>query len=146
MKPRIRPRSPASMGSNQAAPANSAGSFDSVVLSSSMAWSPPALERRSWLVEQAGDYAAPISHHIRDGTLRALHQLHPGRSRGLVRHNDCLHRPLHVCGMSSSSNSFADRRKYGVELDGPMTCGYRIDAIGAARENHELNEIRFLLA
>jgi hypothetical protein len=28
----------------------------------------PALERRSWLVEQAGDYAAPISHHIRDGT------------------------------------------------------------------------------
>src|SRR3712207_4847692 len=71
MKPRIRPRSPASMGSNQAAPANSAGSFDSVVLSSSMAWSPPALERRSWLVEQAGDYAAPISHHLRDGTVRS---------------------------------------------------------------------------
>jgi hypothetical protein len=33
-----------------------------------MAWSPPALERRSWLVEQAGDYATPISHHTRDGT------------------------------------------------------------------------------
>jgi hypothetical protein len=33
-----------------------------------MAWSPPALERRSWLVEQAGDYAATFSHHIRDGT------------------------------------------------------------------------------
>jgi hypothetical protein len=33
-----------------------------------MAWSPPALERRSWLVEQAGDYAARIFHHIRDGT------------------------------------------------------------------------------
>jgi hypothetical protein len=33
-----------------------------------MAWSPPALERWSWLVEQAGDYAAPISHHIRDDT------------------------------------------------------------------------------
>ena len=30
-----------------------------------MAWSPPALERRLWLVEQAGDYAAP----------------HPGRPR-----------------------------------------------------------------
>jgi hypothetical protein len=25
--------------------------------------------------------------------LGPLHQLHPGRSRGLVRHNDCLHRP-----------------------------------------------------
>ena len=33
-----------------------------------MAWSPPARQRRSWLVEQAGDYATPISHHIRDGT------------------------------------------------------------------------------
>jgi hypothetical protein len=35
-----------------------------------MAWSPPALERRSWLVEQAGDYATQISHHTRDGTIR----------------------------------------------------------------------------
>ena len=25
--------------------------------------------------------------------LGPLHQLHPGRSRSLVRHNDCLHRP-----------------------------------------------------
>jgi transposase-like protein len=33
-----------------------------------MAWSPPARQRRSWLAEQAGDYAANISHHIRDGT------------------------------------------------------------------------------
>jgi hypothetical protein len=33
-----------------------------------MAWSPPARQRRAWLVEQAGDYATPISHHIRDGT------------------------------------------------------------------------------
>jgi hypothetical protein len=33
-----------------------------------MAWSPPALERRLWLVEQAGDYAAPIFHHTRDAT------------------------------------------------------------------------------
>jgi Isochorismatase family len=33
-----------------------------------MAWSPPARQRRSWLAAQAGDYAAPISHHIRDGT------------------------------------------------------------------------------
>jgi hypothetical protein len=33
-----------------------------------MAWSPPARQRRSWLAEQAGGYATPISHHIRDGT------------------------------------------------------------------------------
>jgi hypothetical protein len=33
-----------------------------------MAWSPPARQRRSWLVEQAGDYATQISHHTRDGT------------------------------------------------------------------------------
>jgi hypothetical protein len=36
-----------------------------------MAWSPPALQCRSWLVEQAGDYAAPISYHTRDGTQMA---------------------------------------------------------------------------
>jgi cold shock protein len=33
-----------------------------------MAWSPPARQRRSWLVKQAGDYATQISHHTRDGT------------------------------------------------------------------------------
>jgi hypothetical protein len=34
-----------------------------------MAWSPPARQRRSWLVEQAGDYATQISYQTRDGTL-----------------------------------------------------------------------------
>src|SRR3712207_1160820 len=33
-----------------------------------MAWSPPARQRRSWLVEQAGDYATTRFHHLRDGT------------------------------------------------------------------------------
>jgi hypothetical protein len=33
-----------------------------------MAWSPPARQRRSWLVEQAGDYATFQFHHLRDGT------------------------------------------------------------------------------
>src|SRR5215510_6100389 len=33
------------------------------------------------------------------------------------------------------SNSFADHRKSDAKLDGPMTCGYGIDAIDAAREN-----------
>src|SRR4051794_16615564 len=68
MNPRIRPRRPASIGSNQASPANSPCSAAALLLSLSMAWSPPALERRSWLVTQAGDYATQISHHTRDGT------------------------------------------------------------------------------
>jgi hypothetical protein len=34
-----------------------------------MACSPPALERRLWLVEQTGDYATRRFHHIRDATL-----------------------------------------------------------------------------
>src|SRR3712207_5336635 len=99
MKPRIRPRSPASMGSNQAAPANSAGSPVAVVLSSSMAWSPPALERRSWLVEQAGDYAASLSHHIRDGTATALASAYrlPGAERE--------HQPLPMTSTGSSRRS-----------------------------------------
>ena len=33
-----------------------------------MAWSPPARQRRLWLVEQAGDYATPLFHHFRDTT------------------------------------------------------------------------------
>jgi hypothetical protein len=33
-----------------------------------MAWSPLVRQPRSWLVEQAGDYATPISRHIHDGT------------------------------------------------------------------------------
>ncbi len=37
-----------------------------------MAWSPPARQRRSWLVEQAGDYATRISYQTRDGTARLL--------------------------------------------------------------------------
>jgi hypothetical protein len=34
-----------------------------------MAWSPPARQCRSWLVEQAGDYATIQFHHPRDGTM-----------------------------------------------------------------------------
>src|SRR3954465_14994827 len=59
MKPRIRSRSATSIGSNQASPANRAASAGRLMLSSSMAWSPPACHRRSWLGERAGDYAAP---------------------------------------------------------------------------------------
>jgi hypothetical protein len=53
-------RSPASIGRTRP-PRRTAPLGRPLVLSSSMAWSPPALERRSWLVEQAGDYAAPSS-------------------------------------------------------------------------------------
>src|SRR4051794_36368445 len=67
MNPRTRSRMPASIGSNQASPANSAGPSACVlVLSCSMAWSPPALERRKWLVGQARDYATnPFPPHPR---------------------------------------------------------------------------------
>src|SRR5215210_5714872 len=68
MNPRIRPRMPASIGSNQVSPANSPAPSASVVLPCSMAWSPPARQRRSWLVEQGGGYATPRFHHLRDGT------------------------------------------------------------------------------
>src|SRR3954464_801731 len=70
MNPRIRSRMPASIGSNQASPANKDAACAAcvVVLSSPMAWSPPARQRRSWLVGQAGDYAPIQFHHLRDGT------------------------------------------------------------------------------
>ena len=69
MNPRTRSRMPASIGSNQASPVNSpVVPSEVVVLCSFMAWSPPALQRRSWLVEQARDYATNRFHHIRDGT------------------------------------------------------------------------------
>src|SRR4051794_3066669 len=71
MTPRIPPRMPASIGSNQASPANKLAACAAciVVLLSSMAWSPPARRRRSWLVGQAGDYATVQFHHLRDGTM-----------------------------------------------------------------------------
>src|SRR3954447_14043683 len=71
MNPRTRSRMPASIGSNQASPANkdAACAACTVVLSSPMAWSPPARQRRSWLVEQAGDYATLHFPHPRDGTI-----------------------------------------------------------------------------
>jgi hypothetical protein len=34
-----------------------------------MAWSPPALERRSGSLQRTGDYATSRFHHLRDGTL-----------------------------------------------------------------------------
>src|SRR3954463_4508072 len=70
MNPRIRSRMPASIGSNQASPANKDAACAAcvVVLSSPMAWSPPARQRRSWLAGLAGDYAALQFHHLPDGT------------------------------------------------------------------------------
>ena len=44
---------------DQASPANRAASAGRSVLSSSMAWSPPACHRRSWLGERAGHDPAP---------------------------------------------------------------------------------------
>src|SRR3954469_5834775 len=69
MKPRMRPRKPASIGSNQASPANSPSGLAAVVLSLSMAWSPPARQRRALVVESQPETTSP---HF---------QPHPGRDR-----------------------------------------------------------------
>jgi hypothetical protein len=61
ISPRNRPRIAASSGSNQASPANSPSAAAAPLLFPSKAWSPPARQRRSWLVEHAGGYAAPNS-------------------------------------------------------------------------------------
>src|SRR5262249_44358417 len=64
-----------------------------------------------------------------------LYQLHPGRSRRLVRYDDCLHHPppcvwyavifrKYLCGRAKIRPA---------KLDGPMTCGYGIDATRRAR-------------
>ena len=56
----------------------------------SMAWSPPALKRRSWLVEQAGGYATTRFHHTRDATRAPVtdgllgHHHAAGREDGLA--------------------------------------------------------------
>src|SRR3954466_2256261 len=68
MKPRMRPRKPASIGSNQAPPANSPSGLAAVVLSLPMAWSPPARQRRALVVESQRRLRHPISNHISDGT------------------------------------------------------------------------------
>src|SRR3954463_12117255 len=70
MKPRMRPRKPASIGSNQASPANSPSVLAAVVLSLSMAWSPPARQRRALVVEPQPETTSP---HF---------QPHPGQDLG----------------------------------------------------------------
>src|SRR4051812_25624295 len=97
MNPRPPPRMPASIGSNQASPANSAGPSACVlVLSCSMAWSPPALERRKWLVEQARDYATnPFPPHPRRHRMfcagRQIDNLLALQQAGM----DAIHRAYH---------------------------------------------------
>ena len=69
MNPRIRSRMPASIGSNQASPANKpcAARSRRAILSHGVvsAGAPTPV----WLVEQAGDYATTQFHHLRDGTI-----------------------------------------------------------------------------
>ena len=62
-----------------------------------------------------------------------LHQLHPGRSRGLVCHHDRLHRPppdvwdvvIFRIPLQMSANRPA-------KIDRPMTSGYGVDGIDSA--------------
>src|SRR3954467_8664016 len=103
MKPRTRSLIPASIGSNQASPANRSVPFIRVVvLSCSMAWSPPARQRRSWLVEQAGGYAQPNFHHIRDGTDTPF-PLFSSELSALLAYNEMTRRKSGVQGMRSVS-------------------------------------------
>src|SRR3954463_10098871 len=78
MKPRMRPRKPASIGSNQASPANSPSGLAAVVLSLSMAWSPPARQRRALVVEPQPETTSP---HF---------QPHPGRDLAKAGDGDFL--------------------------------------------------------
>src|SRR5712692_9981415 len=65
MKPRMRPRTAASSGSNQFSPRNGCGVV--VAILSSMAWSPGGWQAACWVAFQSGDYAAskfpPSSRH-----------------------------------------------------------------------------------
>jgi len=61
-----------------------------------MAWSPPACRRRSWLVEQAGDYATLDSNHIRDGT----QQQQATERQGAAAYNSSLATYLQARGYS----------------------------------------------
>jgi len=54
---------------SQLAPAEREELAAFLVLSCSMAWSPPACQRRIGSLQRAGDYAATRFHHLRDGTL-----------------------------------------------------------------------------
>src|SRR3954451_11733298 len=92
MKDRMRVRTPASNGSNQSAPRKSSVSAAPAtcdVVSVVMASSPLALQRRSWLAEQAGDYAAltfqpPPRRHLRSAertTIGFMDKLRPPPSR-----------------------------------------------------------------
>src|SRR3954470_16501796 len=117
MNPRTRSRMPASIGSNQASPANSAGPSACVlVLSCSMAWSPPALERRKWLVEQARDYATnPFPPHPRRHPQRRVDPL-PGAvptPLGIVVEHCCPGRK--VVRQGAPLTSSAEQVEHGLD-------------------------------
>jgi len=58
------------------------------------------------------------------------------RSRRLVRHNDCLHRPpCCVRWVVIFRIPLHTNENIAAKLDGPMTFGYGIDAIDAAHKN-----------
>jgi hypothetical protein len=68
--------------------------------------------------------------------LGPLYQLHPGRSCRLVRYDDCLHHPPpRVWYAAIFRIPSRTRKNTTAKLAGPMTCGYGIDAIKAARES-----------
>jgi hypothetical protein len=68
--------------------------------------------------------------------LGLLHELHPGRSRGLVRHHDCLHHlPPDVWDVAIFRIPLQMSENRTAKIDGPMTFCYGIDATGSACKN-----------
>jgi hypothetical protein len=70
--------------------------------------------------------------------LGPLRQLHPGRSRSLVRYHDRLHHlPPGVWDFVIFRIPLQMRENRTAKIDGPMTFGYRIDAT----DSHELVDV-----
>src|SRR5215211_3793841 len=121
MKPRMRSRKPASIGSNQASPANSPSGLAAVVLSLSMAWSPPARQRRALVVESQPETTSP---HF---------QPHPGRDRGLLRRANRTTMHLDLPRLFTATESHGTRIKERVASYG----GTRMPLIVASGERME---------
>jgi hypothetical protein len=78
------------------------------------------------------------NHHVVNRGLRLgpLRQLHPGRSRSLVRYYDRLHYlPPDVWDVDTFRITLQMSANRTDKLDGPMTFGYGLDAIDTACKN-----------
>src|SRR5215472_4262978 len=77
--------------------------------------------------------------------LGLLHELHPGRSRSLVRYHDCLHHlPPDAWDAVIFQIPLQMSEDRTAKIDDPMTFGYGIDATDSACKNQRRGtNIRF---